>query len=81
MTMTAIIRNAEGDVINIGAWDYQMIEVPTGVLDAAGFPIMRLDPSNPLPAGATEDTADVVIGWDGGRYLADDERRIHPDER
>jgi hypothetical protein len=36
--------------------------------DAAG--------TNPLPDGAYEDEAEVVTGYDGGLYLADDPRRL-----
>jgi hypothetical protein len=32
--------------------------------------------SNPLPEGATEHEAEVVIGYDGGQYLADDPKRL-----
>jgi hypothetical protein len=31
---------------------------------------------NPLPQGATEHDAEVVTGYDGGLYLADDPRRL-----
>jgi hypothetical protein len=31
---------------------------------------------NPLPQGATEHEAEVVTGYDGGLYLADDPRRL-----
>ncbi len=31
---------------------------------------------NPLPQGATEYDEEVVTGYDGGLYLADDPRRI-----
>lgn len=34
--------------------------------------------SNPLPEGATEHDAEVVTGYDGGLYLADDPRRLNP---
>jgi hypothetical protein len=36
------------------------------------------DGLNPLPEGATEHDAEVVIGYDGGLYLADDPRRLQP---
>ena len=29
-----------------------------------------------LPEGWQEDQAEVVVGWDGGLYLADDPRRL-----
>jgi hypothetical protein len=31
---------------------------------------------NPLPQGATEHDAEIVTGYDGGLYLADDPRRL-----
>jgi hypothetical protein len=31
---------------------------------------------NPLPADAVESDEEVVIGWDGGKYVADDPRRL-----
>lgn len=61
-----IIRNAQHQVINIGAWD-RVIE-----RGANGAAIE----TNPLPAGAYEDEAEVVTGWDQGLYLADDPRRL-----
>jgi len=33
---------------------------------------------NPLPQGATEHDAEVVTGYDGGLYLADDPKRLQP---
>jgi hypothetical protein len=29
-----------------------------------------------IPSGWQEDQAEVVVGWDGGLYLADDPRRL-----
>jgi hypothetical protein len=52
-----IIRDKDGALINIGAWD-----------DKEG--------QNPLPEGATEHEAEVVTGYDGGLYLADDPKRL-----
>jgi hypothetical protein len=34
------------------------------------------DGANPLPDGATEHDAEVVTGYDGGLYLADDPKRL-----
>ncbi len=33
---------------------------------------------SPLPEGATEHDAEVVKGYDGGLYLADDPKRLQP---
>jgi len=52
-----IIRDIDGNLINIGDWD-----------DKEG--------TNPLPEGAFEDDAEVVVGYDGGKYLFDDPKRL-----
>lgn len=61
-----IIRNAQGACINIGPWDYMVEQAPDGTSQVL----------NPLPDGAYEDDAEVVTGYDGGLYLADDPRRL-----
>lgn len=48
-----IIRDKDGNLINIGDWD-----------DKEG--------TNPIPEGTTEHDAEVIKGYDGGLYLADD---------
>lgn len=63
-----IIRNAQGECINIGPWDFMVDQAPDGTSVAL----------NPMPEGAYEDEADVVTGKDGGLYLADDPRRMGP---
>lgn len=64
MTMTKIYRDANGKCINIGEWDLKIdLMLPDGE---------RI--TNPIPDGAYEDQAEVVTGWDGGLYLADDPR-------
>jgi hypothetical protein len=60
-----IYRNAEGKCINIGDWDYQ-VEMVNGV------EITR----NPFPKDATEHDVEVVTGYDGGLYLADEPKRL-----
>ena len=53
-----IIRNSVGALINIGEWDYQIsIEEDSPIVN------------NPLPEGAYEEDAEVVVGYDGGLYL------------
>jgi len=52
-----IIKDKNGNLINIGEWD-----------DKQG--------KNPLPQGATEQDGEVVTGYDGGLYLADDPKRL-----
>lgn len=36
------------------------------------------DGLNLLPEGSTEHNAEIVTGYDGGLYLADDPRRLQP---
>lgn len=62
MTKMKIYRDAQGNCINIGEWDYMFNE--------------SNNITNPLPVGAYEDQADVITGWDGGLYLVDDPRAI-----
>jgi len=64
MTMMKIYRDSHGNCINIGDWDYMIDET---------LPESE-QIKNPLPEGAYEDQADVITGWDGGLYLADDPR-------
>lgn len=72
-----IYRDAEGQVINIGPWQYNIQWVE--VLAENGAPIMDALPNgggyvprmeqralNPLPEGATQETAMVEVGQDGG---------------
>lgn len=71
-----IYRDAEGRVINIGPWDYniQWVEVlaenGARIMDAlpnGGYvPRMEQCALNPLPEGATQETAMVEVGQDGG---------------
>lgn len=34
------------------------------------------DGLNPLPADAVESDEEVIVGWDGGRYVYDDPRAV-----
>lgn len=61
-----VVKDKDGNLIDIGPWDYQE------VVDLAG----QVTIMNPLPLGAKTGTAEVVTGWDGGLYLADDPRRL-----
>jgi hypothetical protein len=80
-----VIKNAEGQVINIGEWDYvyqeQIVQKPMNLSELT--PETNMDDykpktvivaRNPMPEGAFEDEADVVVGADGGLYLANDPR-------
>lgn len=53
-SMVKVLRSADGTVINIGPWEY---------LRDAGGAIVNL-----IPAGAYEDTAEVITDDDGGRH-------------
>lgn len=59
-----VIRDKDGNVINIGDWDCDWKQNEFGETVAM----------NPLPEGAYEDTAEIVVGWDGGLYEASDPR-------
>lgn len=59
-----VIRDAEGNVINIGEWDYAFSE------DADGSILV----GNPIPVGSTEHEEEVITGADGGRYVLGDPR-------
>ena len=79
--MTKVIRDAQGDTINIGDWDYKYKqdknEKGKPKLDELGKPVVIA--MNPLPEGAT--TSDEVVDdmSDGSRVVATDyatKRRI-----
>ena len=85
MTQMKIIRSADGNLINIGDWDYGMQDyleeqappddwIPGTALPESCKPVKKQKITNPLPAGAYEEYADVVTGKDGGLYLANDPR-------
>ena len=57
-----IIKDKDGNLINIGNWDFKVDE--------------NQRVKNLLPEGATEHDAEVVTGYDGGLYLADDPKRL-----
>jgi hypothetical protein len=80
-----VIKNAEGQVINIGEWDYmyqeQIVQKKLNVSEIT--PDTNMDEYKPktvviamnqMPEGAYESEADVVTGSDGGLYLANDPR-------
>jgi hypothetical protein len=82
-----VIKDAGGAVINIGTWDYKLIPVMGDDPDKpihddageiVGYAQTQVDEfaSNPLPAGAYEEEADVVEGVDGGLFMADDHTRL-----
>jgi len=68
-----VVRNAEGKPEHIGEWDYVRInEIGPNGED------MVIE-TNPFPEGGTEKEEEVIIGFDGGLYAADDPRAISHD--
>jgi hypothetical protein len=57
-----IIKDKNGNLINIGDWNFKLNE--------------NQEIQNPLPKDATEHDEEVVTGYDGGLYLADDPKRL-----
>jgi ABC-type uncharacterized transport system involved in gliding motility auxiliary subunit len=85
MKTMKVIKNADGQVINIGEWDYMyqeqivqktmnLSELTTETNIDDYKPKNLLVARNQMPEGAFEDEADVVVGADGGLYLANDPR-------
>lgn len=76
-----VIKNSEGQVINIGDWDY-MIEEKIEKIDPpkdvalTEEELRQYKPKivqvvkNPFPDGAYEDDVEVITGPDGGLYVA-----------
>lgn len=63
-----VIRDRDGNIINIGEWDYQVQEY----MDDYGATQKII--SNPYPKGASEADERVITGWDGGLYVEGDPR-------
>lgn len=85
MKTMKVIKNADGQVINIGEWDYmhqeQIVQKKLNMSEIT--PDTNMDDykpktvlviKNPMPEGAYESEADVITGSDGGLYLANDPR-------
>ena len=68
MKMT-VFRDENGQVINIGPWNY--MEMP--VVDEENGELTWVQ-HNPLPETATSQDEDVIIADDGGLYVVDDPR-------
>ena len=68
--MQTVIKDKDGNIINIGEWDCFSDTVTD---ESGGEVVVEL---NPMPEGAYEDTAEIVTGWDGGLYEANDPRRL-----
>jgi hypothetical protein len=74
-----IYRDANGVLINIGEWDYayqeQTVLKPNA--DAGGYSVeTEIVAKNPMPDGVLEDEAEIIEGWDGGLYLANDPKAL-----
>jgi hypothetical protein len=75
-----VIKDKDGNVINIGEWNY-MIEDKIEKLDPPKDVVLTEEEleqyklktiqviKNPMPEGAYEDVAEVVVGEDGGLYV------------
>ena len=63
-----VIRDAEGKVINIGEWDFVIVDTENG--NHKKIPTV----TNPLPLGSVVSDEEVVTGWDNGLYTLDDPR-------
>jgi len=70
MTLMTVWRNAKGELRNIGEWEYQLYQPDPESPE--------MIPANPMPEGYVSSQEEVVVGWDGGRYLADDPRQYEP---
>jgi hypothetical protein len=57
-----IIKDKNGNLINIGDWNFKLNE--------------NQEIQNPFPEDATEHDEEVVTGYDGGLYLANDPKRL-----
>lgn len=72
-----IYRNATGQCVNIGEWDYCASIEQQIVLNEDGDEVL-VDVQiirNPMPEGLIESDEEVALGWDGGLYAHDDERQ------
>lgn len=69
-----VVFGPDGEIINIGPWDYQITKVETGEIGEDGEAVLVDQVGNPLPEGAVSGMAEVVQGPDGGWYRADDPR-------
>lgn len=87
MTIMKIYRDASGNLINIGEWDFLIEEytetapIPDGWTPESNVPlpeecrpVKKTRIRNPMPDGAYEEQTEIVIGADGGLYLSDDPR-------
>lgn len=76
--MRKIWRDTDGRLIHIGEWDYKYQDRKTELIGASGRPVRKEVPTHLPPVGAYETERDIVEGFDGGLYEADDPRRLGP---
>lgn len=72
---TLVIRDKDRSVINIGPWDYGIVELLEEGFDEEGKPAHRKIGeriTNPLPDGATSAEEEVLERDDGGLAAAND---------
>lgn len=72
-----IYRNSEGVCVNIGEWDYcALIEQYVTINEDGEEVLVDVDViRNPMPDDLVESDEEVVVGWDGGLYVHDDQRQ------
>lgn len=75
------VFDANGNLINIGEWDYMVRPVQVGVDEETGDPIYEDQPTNPLPEGAYTEEREVVYDEVYGWRLADDPEPVSDKER
>lgn len=75
------VFDANGNLINIGEWDYMVQPVQVGVDEETGDPIYEEQVTNPLPEGAYTEEREVVYDEVYGWRLADDPAPASDKER
>jgi len=75
------VFDADGNLINIGEWDYMVQPVQVGVDEETGEPIYEDQTTNPLPDGAYTEEREVVYSEEHGWRLADAPVQVSDRER
>lgn len=75
------VFDANGNLINIGEWDYMVQPVQVGVDEETGDPIYEEQVTNPLPEGAYTEEREVVYDEVYGWRLADAPTPVSDKER
>lgn len=66
--MTTVYRDSNGNVVNIGEWDYAKHMDYDDQGNATEVTM------NPMPSGLTKSDEVVIEGFDGGLYVEDEVR-------